>query len=126
MVEKVLTLKVCNTCERPGVPVRRYTLAEGDRAVFVDLCEEDSKPVEAVMATGEPVAGHSPAASQSGGRPGSPASGSAPAKKTAAKKTAVKKTAVKKTAAKKAPAARTKSSVKATTLDQIEALRHGS
>jgi len=112
MVEKTLKLRVCNICERPGVPVRSYILVEGDRKRQVDLCEEHGKVVEELMATGEPVEE-------------ARASGEAPARVAMPARTPAKKAAAKKAVAKKAVGGRGRRSTKVLTVEEIEALRRG-
>ncbi|MFE2104298.1 hypothetical protein ACFXAF_00230 [Kitasatospora sp. NPDC059463] len=106
-----MTVLVCNKCEQLGKPVRSYTIAEGDRKRRVDLCEDDGRLVEELMATGEPVE-QEPASSDAAQ---APARKAAPAKKAAsAKKTSGAKGAARKSARRGA---------QTLTLEEIEALR---
>ncbi|MFJ1932610.1 hypothetical protein ACIOGZ_08020 [Kitasatospora sp. NPDC088160] len=102
MVEKTITVRVCNMCEKTDRAVRSYTIAEGGRNLRVDLCEEDAGPIERLMATGERV-GESP---------------TKPARSTAR----VKKAAP----AKKVASGATRRGAKVMTVEEIEALRRQS
>ncbi|MFD7738069.1 hypothetical protein [Kitasatospora sp. NPDC059800] len=119
MVEVTLTLRVCNVCKRPGVPVERYTLAHGARKAEVDLCGEHAGVVEDLMATVESAEEPSTAAPEGqGGVPVRPVVKKAAAKKTTAKKAAAASGA---TAAKKATRRR---GAQVLTIEEIEKLRH--
>lgn len=44
-----IAVVVCNTCEQVGKPTRPYKVTQGRRSVSVDLCDDDSVSLEALL-----------------------------------------------------------------------------
>ncbi|MEV4642783.1 hypothetical protein AB0J80_36125 [Actinoplanes sp. NPDC049548] len=47
-----LSITVCDVCQDPSRKVKRYTLQQGERSATVDLCDEDSSALEALLPKG--------------------------------------------------------------------------
>jgi hypothetical protein len=63
-----IAVVVCNVCEQLGKPTRPYKVTQGRRSVAVDLCDDDSVSLEALL-PGQPAVPKVNAKDLSNGKP---------------------------------------------------------
>ncbi|WP_203634793.1 hypothetical protein [Streptomyces sp. SID10815] len=130
---KEVTVRVCDTCQRVGVPTRSYTITDDEgREGNTDRCSDHAEAFEGVLAAPgdaeaappvEPEPAETPVEKTTAAKaPAKRAPAKAPAKKAPAKTATAKKAAAKKTASKKTTA-RTRSRTPTMTLEEIEAAK---
>jgi ribonuclease E len=118
-VLKEVTVRVCDTCQRVGVPTRSYTITDDEgREGNTDRCSDHAEAFEGVLA----APGDAEAAPPVEPEPAETTAAKAPAKRAPAKTAPAKKAAAKKTASKKTTA-RTRSRTPTMTLEEIEAAK---